>query len=275
MTGIHPPPCDPAARRFSLHDLDDAAVLFDAVAQRVYELNATAAYIWSCLEQAVPGPTIVRTLCVTFGFPPATAEARVRDVLASRHRSSPMAVPAAGRENPAPSRRPRELALRAAAVGRGRGCLLIAGAIAGTAHALAAALAADGFRLLGEDRIVLERRSLAVKPMPPPGVRGNAAGGALRRGAGADARSRRVRAIVFPRRTSVPTASLVPLPKPEALGRLVRGLGTAGDALDAPMVERLVRWIEGRDCLELCYARLDEGVKLLRGLLCAAGGRRA
>ena len=392
MIDLRPESADIAASRFTLHYLEDAAVLFDAAAQRLYELNATAAYIWSCLEQMVPGPMIARNLCATFGFPQAAADAHVRDVLASRHRLSLVTTPADGAERsdaaaraaesiesatpPArehayrlldsifrlrcgPSvpvaeltrafamlrvdprrttnaepivadltcagerftlrldgevtdrcwradqllpmvkarmveaalRRSRDLfAIHAAAVIRGDSCLLIPGASGSGKSTLAAALAADGFRLLGDDTVVLARESLKVRPMALPICLKDGswrllasrypeldALGVNVRGDGKRARyvlpprrdrakSRAVTAIVFPCRASPLPGGLVTLSKPEALTRLVQGLCPLGDELDAQIVERFVRWIEELACFELRYASLDEGAGRLREL---------
>ncbi|MCK6451153.1 MAG: PqqD family peptide modification chaperone [Alphaproteobacteria bacterium] len=386
MLDLHPATAGAASARFTLHYLEDTAVLFDAAAQRLYELNATAAYIWTYLEQRVPASVIVGNLCATFGFPREAAETHVRSVLASRQRLSVVAAPLAGAEPArtaaaAPVRGPWQSALtlrlldqtvhlrcgpsmpggelarafsllrtdagngdaiafdltcrgdrfqlrvdgavtdrcwradqvlpmvkarmvevvlarsgdlfavHAAAVGRGRSCVLIPGPSGSGKSTLAAALSADGFRLLGDDTVVLARESLAARPMALPiclkdgswrllaprypeleflgiNVRGDGKRARYLLPPKRDrARSRRVTAIVFPCRTASLEGGLVPLAKPEALTRLMGGLCPLGAELDARTVERFVRWIEEIDCRELRYGTLDEGVDRI-GELC-------
>lgn len=379
----------PAASRFTLHYLDDTAVLFDSAAQRLYALNATAAYIWSCLEQLMPAGMVVQSLCETFGFPATLAESHVRDVMASRQRLSlvattgadavPMPVRIAAGEPrdaehgaviehvyrlldsvfrlrcgagvpaydlvralrllrvdavgpsstlaqsaismeltaqgerytlriggavvdrswradqvlPMVKARMVETALKlssdlfavhAAAVSRGAACLLIPGASGSGKSTLAAALAADGWRLLGDDTVVLTRDRLLVRPMALPicikhGSWRLLAGrypeldaiGTNFRGDGKLARyvlppepepapKRRVTAVVFPCRTPGLQPGLVKLARPQALTRLVEGLCPLGDELDRHLVERFVRWIESIDCYELRYGELEDGV---------------
>lgn len=182
-------------------------------------------------------------------------------------------------------------AIHAAAVGRDEYCILFPGATGSGKSTLAAALVAAGFRLLGDDTIVLGRHKLKARPVPfaicsksgawellaahfpdlydqpihdrldgkrvrylmPPN-------GSLCR----DPDSRHeVRTIVFPRREPGAAATLAELPRTEALSRLLTGFYPLSDGLDADKVERLLDWITRIDCLELRFGSLDDGVERL------------
>jgi hypothetical protein len=107
MFNIAPEPNSPtdAGGRFTLHYIGHEGVLFDAAAQRLYALNATAAYIWTCVEQGMRPEEIVDRLCATFGFAPTAAQAHVRDVMAAWYDLSLVAKSAArdDRLRPAPT----------------------------------------------------------------------------------------------------------------------------------------------------------------------------
>lgn len=83
-----------AGSRFTLHYIGHEAVLFDAIAQRLYALNGTAAFIWTCFEQSMSPQEIADRLCSTFGFAPTVSQAHVRDVMAAWHDLSLAARPA-------------------------------------------------------------------------------------------------------------------------------------------------------------------------------------
>lgn len=102
MFNIAPTPKEPfdPGTRFSLHYIGHEAVLLDAASQRLYALNASAAFIWTCVEQGMRPQEIVERLCGTFGFAPTAAQHHVRDVMAAwydlslvAHRPQRQAVP--------------------------------------------------------------------------------------------------------------------------------------------------------------------------------------
>jgi hypothetical protein len=61
--------------------------------------------------------------------------------------------------------------------------------------------------------------------------------------------------------------SLKPLPRHEALARLIRGVYFLSGTLDARNLDTLVDWIEGIDCFDLPLSSLDVAAVLL-GDLC-------
>jgi hypothetical protein len=75
-----------------------------------------------------------------------------------------------------------------------------------------------------------------------------------------------VRWIVFPRYHPDSATALVPLPRHEALARLLRGVYFVSGSLDATNLDRLIAWIERIDCFELPLSSLDEAAALIEGL---------
>ena len=57
------------------------AVLLNLRTKQYYQLNATAAVIWTSLEQALEPPRIVDALVEEFAVDPATAEAEMERVI--------------------------------------------------------------------------------------------------------------------------------------------------------------------------------------------------
>jgi hypothetical protein len=76
-----------------------------------------------------------------------------------------------------------------------------------------------------------------------------------------------VRWIVFPHYAADCRTSLKPLPRHEALARLIRGVYFLSGTLDARNLDMLVDWIEGIDCFDLPLSSLDVAAVLL-GDLC-------
>jgi hypothetical protein len=72
--------------------------------------------------------------------------------------------------------------------------------------------------------------------------------------------------LVFPHYDAGHATRLLPLPRLEALERLLPGVYFLSGTLDAANLDALIRWIEGLDCYELPLSSLDEAVALLRGL---------
>ena len=75
-----------------------------------------------------------------------------------------------------------------------------------------------------------------------------------------------VRWIVFPRYHPDHGTALLPLPKHEALGRLLPGVCFLSGALDKQNLDRLIAWIETIDCFELPLSSLDAATPLIDGL---------
>src|SRR5262245_31297964 len=65
----------------TLHFLDDSGVLFDAGRHQLYSLNATATYIWCCLEEGLDLARIERGLQETFAFSAQAAATHVAAIL--------------------------------------------------------------------------------------------------------------------------------------------------------------------------------------------------
>lgn len=68
-------------RHVSLHFLGDEGVLFDASAQRIYAINATATYIWCCLEEELSPARIAERLNSAFGLARSEAISYVNDII--------------------------------------------------------------------------------------------------------------------------------------------------------------------------------------------------
>jgi len=79
-----PPPEPPAYPRkrdgFLYQEVRDGGVLFDPVAEKVYVLNPSAAFIWNSLDGRRSPETIVEELREALGPPTPDAETLKRDV---------------------------------------------------------------------------------------------------------------------------------------------------------------------------------------------------
>lgn len=185
-------------------------------------------------------------------------------------------------------------AVHAAALMRGRHCILIPGESGQGKSTLSAALVAAGFRLLGDDTVVLSRQALEARAMP--------FGICLKKGSWplleqrfpslADtpihdrADGKRIRyllpenhpawmasdfqapigSIVFLDRREDVEPELTPLDPASAFPRFLREFYPLRSGLDAQRVERLVRWAAKLQFVELRYSALDDGVTKLMGL---------
>jgi hypothetical protein len=186
-------------------------------------------------------------------------------------------------------------AIHAGAVRRNGAALLLPGDAGRGKSTLSAGLAAHGFEMLCDDTTLLVGEPLRVQCLP--------VGLCVKRGAypvlatdyprlatllewhrpdGQRARylvpgedlpwaepdeSAEVRWIVFPHYDADCHTSLKPLPRHEALARLIRGVYFLSGTLDARNLDRLVGWIEGIDCYDLPLSSLDVAAVLL-GDLC-------
>jgi hypothetical protein len=63
-------------------DMNGSAVLVHLDTNRIYELNATGARIWSLLEQGLDRQSILSQLCEEFAVPAADIEQEVGELLA-------------------------------------------------------------------------------------------------------------------------------------------------------------------------------------------------
>ena len=72
--------------------------------------------------------------------------------------------------------------------------------------------------------------------------------------------------IVFPRYHPDRGTALLPLPRHEALARLLRGVCFLSGSLDERNLDKLIAWIEPIDCFELPLSSLDAATALLDGL---------
>jgi hypothetical protein len=184
--------------------------------------------------------------------------------------------------------------VHAGALCRNGAALLLPGDAGHGKSTLSAGLAARGFDMLCDDTTLLAGE--------PPLVRSIPAGLCIKRGAYAvlephypqiaslpewrrpDGRQARylmpgrdlpwaapdaalgVSWIVFPRYHPDRGTALLPLPRHEALARLLRGVCFLSGSLDGRNLEKLIAWIEPIDCFELPLSSLDAATALLDGL---------
>ena len=70
-----------AMRRASLHFLENEALLFDKAHQALYGLNASAAFIWCCLEDGMDARATIEGLQTTFELSPGQAQEQLASFL--------------------------------------------------------------------------------------------------------------------------------------------------------------------------------------------------
>lgn len=175
--------------------------------------------------------------------------------------------------------------IHSGALCRNGGALLLPGAAGHGKSTLSAGLAAHGFEMLSDDTSLLGGQPLRVRCLPT--------GLCIKRGAypvleprlptlaslpeweRPDGRIARylvpgrdlawaspdaaepVRWMVFPRYHPDAVTALRPLPRHEAIARLLPGVCFLDGALDADNLETLIAWIEDIDCFELPLSSLD------------------
>ena len=182
-------------------------------------------------------------------------------------------------------------AVHAGALCRDGRALLLPGDAGYGKSTLSAGLAAHGFEMLCDDTALMAGQPLLVRSLP--------AGLCIKRGAYQVLESRYpqltslpewrrpdgkhvrylmpvrhvawaetdvalpVAWIVFPRYGPDQSTGLLPLPKHEALARLLRGVYVLAGALDEQTLEMLIDWIEQINCFELPLSSLDAAVTLV------------
>jgi hypothetical protein len=182
-------------------------------------------------------------------------------------------------------------ALHASALCRNDRALLLPGDAGSGKSTLSAGLAARGFAMLSDDTALIGGKSHLARSLP--------VGLCLKRGACAvlqrhypqlpslrewrrpDGRLVRyltperdvnwapadaalaVRWIVFPRYGPDQNTALLPLPRHEALARLLRGAYFLSGTLDKHNLETVIAWIERIDCFELPLSSLDTASALI------------
>ena len=184
------------------------------------------------------------------------------------------------------------LDIHAGVVGDGEGVMLFPARAGSGKSSLTAALSRAGFDYFSDEIALLEEPGLTVRPIPLaicvkstgwdlmapyfPGLptlkshrRGD--GKTVRYvpppplGKGSDpSRSYPVRRIVFPRYEADAKTALKPLPRVEALRRLLEECLVVPVPLTQRRAGRLVRWIKQIDCYELPMSSLEEAVDLVR-----------
>ena len=185
-------------------------------------------------------------------------------------------------------------AVHAGALVRSGHCLLMPGQSGHGKSTLTAALAANGFDLLGDDTIVLVKDDLSARAVPMGICVKDGSWELLRpyypeldslaihhRGDGkiirylrpdteslcrTQRRSWPVRWMVFPNHAAGVETGLAPISHAEALRRMMDGFCPIYDRLEREEIAQLVAWIEGVDCYDLSLSRLDQAIGLLREL---------
>ncbi len=185
-------------------------------------------------------------------------------------------------------------AIHSAALAKGKRCFLIPGESGQGKSTLSAALVAAGFRLLGDDTIVLARGTLEARAVPfsvclkegswpllasrfpalaRRPVHNRSDGKAVRyltpsrKGRWARPSFRApIDGIVLLARGTGKRPGIMPLDPVEAFPRFLQDFYPLRGGLDAEKVGQLVRWISKRRCVELHYDTLDEGVALMTEL---------
>jgi hypothetical protein len=185
-------------------------------------------------------------------------------------------------------------AIHSAALAKGKHCFLIPGESGQGKSTLSAALVAAGFTLLGDDTIVLARDTLEARAVPfsvclkegswpllasrfpelrRRPIHKRSDGKQVRylapsRPGGWAAPTFRtpINAIVMLDRGTGKTPGWRELDPVEAFPRFLQDFYPLRGGLDAHKVERLVQWMAQRQCIEVRYDTLDEGVALMTEL---------
>lgn len=190
------------------------------------------------------------------------------------------------------------LNIHAGVIGDQSRCILLPAPPGSGKSTLTASLVHAGFEYFSDEVALLEEGSFDVFPVPLaicvkasgidaladrfPGLRGLPV---HQRGDGkrvvymppppesrpASDEPRPVVALVFPRYTLGTTASLVPLPKFDALKLLMDECMVVSTPLDAAKVEALVEWISRTSCHRLSYGSTADAVAAIRSVFPANG----
>lgn len=193
--------------------------------------------------------------------------------------------------------------LHAGAVSNGKACILIPGAPGSGKTTLCGGLIRAGFLYFSDEVALLEGDSLEVRPVPLSlTVKPGAVSTLSRLYPGVEQLPTHIREdgqvvrylnpppeslpldpsatapvewIVFPRFCPQERTALRPVPKPEALRRLLGECLSLPRPLDEPTVERLIGWMRRVDCLELRMSSLRRAVELVQSLAGASLRLRA
>jgi hypothetical protein len=185
-------------------------------------------------------------------------------------------------------------AIHSACLARNGHCFLIPGESGQGKSTLSASLVAAGFTLLGDDTIVLARDTLDARAVPfsiclkegswpllasrfpelATRPVHNRSDGKLVRYLAPSRKGRwakpslqlPVNSLVLLARATGQPAGLIPLDPVEAFPRFLQDFYPLRGGLDASKVERLVQWIARRQCVELRYETIEEGVALMTEL---------
>lgn len=184
--------------------------------------------------------------------------------------------------------------IHAAVLAAGDRCLALPAAAGSGKTTLAAALAEAGLGYFSDEYALLERPTMAVRPVPLPlTIKPGAADLLASRfpclaalpvhrreddqlvrylpppHAVPSASSRLpVAWLVFPHLAPGTTTALLPLGRPAALEQLLAQSLVLPEALEAPAVEDLIRWMRTVECFELVLGDLDAAVREIL-MLCA------
>ena len=186
------------------------------------------------------------------------------------------------------------LEIHAGVVSTGVACMLLPGAPGSGKSTLTLGLMLAGFEYLSDEVALLDEATLDIRAFPlalgiKPGavavlapscpeiatldVHSREDGQYVRylppprdRCAPQDA-TRPARWLIFPRYEAGVRTELRPIPRPEALRRLLRECTAMPELLDEARVEALVRWMRKLECFELPMSSLDDAVALI-GRVC-------
>lgn len=178
--------------------------------------------------------------------------------------------------------------IHAGVVGTGEGCVILPATAGSGKSSLTAALTHRGFRYFSDEVALLQRTSFLVPPLPlalcvkdtgwdvmaryypelPTRPIHRRRDGKVVRyvappsGAGQDPPTP-VSHIVFPRYRADASTDLAPVPRVEAVGRLLNECLAMRQRLDQDIIARVVRWMSGIECYALTFSSLEEAARLI------------
>jgi hypothetical protein len=186
------------------------------------------------------------------------------------------------------------LNIHAGVVGDDRGCILLPAASGSGKSTLCAFMMARGYRLLSDEAALLQRGTLDVVPVPlalaikDTGIAavaevlpevcglpiherhdGKRVAYLPPRG-GSTNTSLTAHSIVFPRYVCGGGTRLEPIPRADALARLLDDCVAIPSPLTPDDIGALVEWMAGRTCYQMQFGEADEAVKQLVAVLARA-----